>query len=96
MKHNKTDKLAEELAVMEISDDNLEQVTCGVNREALKEKLNPSVLQETLESQIAIIEDSDIAEEATSLARAQVAQQAEQAMIASSNQRMANVLTLLQ
>ena len=52
-------------------------------------------LSESSEAIAPILEDSDLAEEATILAEAQVKQQVEQAMLASSNQTMPNVLSLL-
>ena len=52
-------------------------------------------LSESSEAIVPILADSDLAEEATKLAEAQVKQQVEQAMLASSNQTMPNVLSLL-
>lgn len=52
-------------------------------------------LSESSEAIAPILEDADLAEEATKLAEAQVKQQVEQAMLASSNQAMPNVLSLL-
>ena len=81
----------------ELTEGELAYVTGGAARaELLRENLSPSVLHDALESSMAIIEDSDMAEEATKLAKAQILQQAAQAMLAESNQRMANVFSLLQ
>ncbi|MBP9996122.1 MAG: hypothetical protein KBT19_02465 [Lachnospiraceae bacterium] len=51
---------------------------------------------ESQECANSILVDSDMAEEATRLAQAQIMQQASQGMVAQNNQRIADVLGLLQ
>lgn len=75
----------------------LEQVTGGVIQEKqISENYCPSGVHELLDSPVAILEDNDIAKEATELAKEQILQQARQAMTPKENQPVVNVLALLQ
>ena len=68
----------------ELTDEELKHVTGGVSWTELSgENLIPSVSRESKESSMTIIEDPDMAKEATGSAQAQVCQQAAQAMLAS-------------
>lgn len=88
-------KTQEELKALREEFENMSRKLLELTNEELVQVVGAG-LCESSETPGAIVEDADMAEGAMSYAKAQIMQQASQGMLAQKNERVANVLTLLQ